>query len=324
VSLGKVFIPEPIAASGIDLLQGDCEIVAPWREGGELTESQQRALLHEADATIVRLFTISGDDIARSARLKVIGRHGVGVDSVDCDAATARGIPVVFTPNAHANAVAEHAVTLMMALARQVGPAWQAVIAGRFAERTRFAGVELAGKTLGVIGLGRIGSRVAQIAAHGLAMNVCAFDPVIDPQGYDGPARLVDSPQRVLSDSDFVTLHVPLNAHTKNMINEQTLRLIKPGGRLINTSRGGVIDESALVSALESGALAGAALDVYQTEPLPADHPLCTAANTLLTPHISSSTEEALDNMARDSAQGVLDVLSGGTPKHVANPEALQ
>lgn len=318
-----VFIPEPIAQCGLDLLQADCDLAAPWREGRALTESQLRPMLHEADATIVRLFAITGDDVERSTRLKVIARHGVGVDAVDCAAATARRIPVVFTPEANSNAVAEHTVTLMMALARQVGPAWRAVLDGRFADRTQIEGVELAGKTLGVVGLGRIGSRVTHIVTNGLDMHVLAYDPIVGPKTYSGPASLAESVEAVLAEADFVTLHVPLLPQTKKMINDQSLRGIKSGCRIINTSRGGVIDEAALMRALESGAVGGAALDVFETEPLPADHPLCTAPNTLLTPHISGSTREALENMARDAAQGVIDVLHGRRPQWLVNPESL-
>lgn len=318
-----IFIPEKIARCGLDLLRGECDLVAPWREGKRLQNAELRTLLYRADAVIIRLFEIGGDDIARCENLKVIGRHGVGVDNVDCHAASARQIPVVYTPHANANAVAEHAVALMMALARQIGPASRAVIDGRFQDRTRYEGVELADKTLGVIGLGRIGQRVARMAAAGLSMKVRAYDPVIDQGSYTGPAVIENSLETVMRQSDFLSLHVPLNPQTEKMINDRTLHMLKPDCRIINTSRGAVIDESALLKALDNGTVAGAALDVYENEPLPGDHPLCGAPNTLLTPHISSSTREALDNMARDAAQGVLDVLQGRRPQYVVNPEAL-
>ena len=318
-----VFIPEPIAASGIDLLPDQCEIVAPWRDGDTVSDDRLRSLFYEADAAITRLFRVGADDIERCRNLKVIARHGVGVDMVDCRAATAHGIPVLYTPGANSRSVAEHTIALIMALARQIGPAWQAVLGGRFDQRTSFEGIELAGKTLGLIGLGQVGRRVAEIAAQGLKMDVCGYDPLLEKDSYEGSASIEDSLEAVLRRADFLSLHVPLSPQTKHMLREKHLRQLKPGCRIVNTSRGGVVDEAALVRALESGEIAGAALDVFETEPLPAGHPLCSAPNTLLTPHIAGATREALDNMARDAAQGVLDVLNGRRPRHAVNPKVL-
>ena len=318
-----VFIPEPIAASGIELLQDQCEIVAPWRDGDAVSDDRLRSLFYEADAAITRLFRVGADDIERCRNLKVIARHGVGVDMVDCRAAAAHGIPVLYTPGANSRSVAEHTIALIMVLARQIGPAWQAVLNGRFDQRTSFEGIELAGKTLGLIGLGQVGRRVAEIAAQGLKMDVRGYDPIIEKDSYEGSASLEDSLEAVLRRADFLSLHVPLSPQTKHMLREKHLRQLKPGCHIVNTSRGGVIDEAALVRALESGEVAGAALDVFETEPLPAGHPLCSAPNTLLTPHIAGATREALDNMARDAAQGVLDVLNGRRPRHAVNPEVL-
>ena len=319
-----VLIPEKIAATGTDVLDPHCTLVAPWRNGGKpQAAAEVRTLLYDADAVIIRQFPVTGHDLARCRNLKVIGRHGVGVDNIDCTEATQRGIPIVYTPTANTQSVAEHTIALIMALAKQISPASQLVVSGRFSERIGHKGVELANKTLGVIGLGRIGQRVAAMAMHGLSMNVLTYDPLLDKDSYDGPARIEPSLEMVLPQSDFLTLHVPLNVHTHHMINYRTLNACKNGCRIINTSRGAVIDEQALVNALLNGQLAGAALDVYETEPLPGDHPLCTAPNTLLTPHISSSTCEALEHMARDSAQGVLDVLQGRRPQFIANPEVF-
>ena len=286
-----VFIPEPIAASGIDLLKDQCEIVAPWRDGDSVSDDALRSLFY---------------------------------DMVDCEAATARGIPVLFTPGANSRSVAEHTIALIMALARQIGPAWQAVLDGKFDQRTSFEGIELAGKTLGLIGLGQVGRRVAEIAAQGLKMEVCGYDPLLEKDGYEGSGSIEDSLEAVLRRADFLSLHVPLSPRTKHLITEKHLGQLKPGCRIINTSRGGVVDEAALVRALQTGEVSGAALDVFETEPLSADHPLCSAPNTLLTPHIAGATREALDNMARDAAQGVLAVLNGRRPRHAVNPEVLR
>ena len=319
-----VFVPEPIAASGMALLKAECECLAPWGSGDAMPpESRLREMLYAADAVIVRLFRITADDLARANRLKVVAKHGAGVDNIDCQAASAQRIPVVYTPDATTNAVAEHTLALMLALARQVCPAQAALREGRFGERGRFKGAELAGKTLAVIGLGRIGARVAHVAALGLDMQVHAYDPCVSKESYAGPASLEDSLEAVLRKADFLSLHVPLTPDTRQLINAHTLALLKPDCRLVNTSRGAVIDEAALVAALEKGQLAGAALDVFAEEPLPADHPLCRAPNILLTPHISSSTQECLERMSLQAAQGVLDVLQGRRPTYPVNPEVL-
>lgn len=322
-----VFIPEPIASSGLDLLKAECHCLAPWDHDPAPAADLQgdglnsgRALLYEADAVIVRLFKIDAQDILKAKRLKVISKHGAGVDNIDLQAATAAGIPVLYTPTATVNAVAEHTLALMLALTRQIGPASAALKEGRFSERGRFQGIELSGKILGIVGLGQIGTRVAQMASLGLGMTVHAYDPFIPRTSYTGPAIIEDSLELLFRKADILTLHVPLTPDTWHMINARSLAWVKPGCRLINTSRGAVIDEAALVPALNEGRLAGAALDVFEEEPLPADHPLCQAPNILLTPHISSLTQESLDRMSFQSAQGVLDVLHGRTPEHIVNP----
>jgi D-3-phosphoglycerate dehydrogenase len=285
-----VFVPEPIAACGMALLEAACDCVAPWAEGRVPTDAEARELLRGADAVIVRLFEIGAADLERCPRLKVIAKHGVGVDNIDCDAATARGIPVVFTPKANANSVAEHTIGLMLALARNVVPASVALREGRFADRSQFIGIELAGRTLGIVGLGRIGSRVAEIAATGLGMKVCGYDPYVAPGAYSGPAEQVESLDELLAMADFLTLHVGLTAETRRLLDDRRLARVKPGCRVLNTSRGAVVDESALVRALEEGRIAGAALDVTPQEPLPEDHPLWHMRNVVITPHTAGGS----------------------------------
>lgn len=317
-----VFVPEPIAECGMKLLRSECECLAPWAEQQMPGAAELRQLLTGADAAIVRLFPIREAEMASAPRLKVIAKHGVGVDNIDVAAATARKIPVLFTPTANANAVAEHAIALMLALARQLVPASEAMRGGRFHERSRIEGVELAGKTLGVVGLGRIGRRVAVMAARGFAMDVRAFDPFIQRgEGLDG-VTLEPSVEEVLRQADFLTLHLPLTAQTRHLVNADRLGLLKRTCRIINTSRGAVIDEAALGSALNSGQIGGAALDVFEQEPLPEDHILLKTPNTLLTPHIATSTREALDRMATDAAKGVLAVLRGERPEFCVNPDS--
>ena len=319
-----VLVPEIIARSGLDLLRDACDCRVPWEDDSALpNEAELRKILYEAHAVIVRLFTIDERDLQQAKNLRVIGKHGAGVDNIDCRAAAARNIPVVYTPGSTVQAVAEHALTLMLALARQLGPASAALSAGRFGERDLFKGVELGGKTLGLIGAGRIGSRLAQIAAGGLQMKVHAYDPQLDRATYAGPAVLEDSLEALLSRADFLSLHVPLTAATRHLLNESALKLCKRDCRIVNTSRGGVIDEAALAQALRDGALGGAALDVFEHEPPPTDHPLAGLPNVLLTPHIAGLTHQSQENTALQVAQGVLDVLNGRAPGHVANPEVF-
>jgi len=317
----RVFLPEPIAASGLELLRGECECLAPWDKSSP--RNREGSLLDDADAVIVRLFRIVREDLDRAKRLKVIAKHGVGVDNIDCEAATMRGIPVVYTPTANTNAVVEHTVCLMLALARQICPAIHALRDGWFSESNRFQEIELRGKMLGIVGLGRIGIRVAETAAKGFGMQVCAYDPFLDETPEKGLVSLEKTLEAVMEKADFLSLHLPLKPETRHLINSNSLKHIKPGSRLVNTSRGGVIDELDLVRALEEGQLAGAALDVFEKEPLPADHPLRHAPNVLLTPHISSATPESLERMALQAARGVLDWLHGKRPEHVVNPDVF-
>lgn len=312
----KLFIPEPISRSGTDLLETAVDCISPWREKNNDDPEKHRAELNDSDAVIVRLFKISAEDLERCSRLKVIAKHGVGVDNIDLQAAHERNIRVVYTPIANSNAVAEHAMSLLLALSRNIGPAFQAVRDGRFAERNRFQGVELAGKTLGIVGLGRIGSKVARMATAGFSMNAIGYDPYSEESQSDLPIERTGRIEDLFEKSDFLTFHVPLNDNTRHLVNQENLALVKPSCRIINTSRGGVVDENALRDALERGSIAGAALDVFEQEPLPETHPLCHAPNILLTPHISSSTKESLDRMAVDAATGVLDVLAGREPAY--------
>ena len=326
----KVFIPEPIDRSGLDLLRGECDCLAPWESQSAPSSNEQagkvnsdRDALMEADAVLVRLFRITEHDLLNADHLKVIAKHGTGVDNIDCQAATMRHIPVIYTPDANSNAVAEYTLALMLNLARHICASSTALKEGHFDKRSEYTGIELAGKTLAVIGMGRIGSQVAMKAAQGLNMIVYAYDPLIPQEKYSGPAILKDSLEEVLKNADYLTLHVPLTPDTKKMINDQSLKLIKPGCRIINTSRGAVIDEDALIRALNDRTIAGAALDVFQEEPLAADHPFCYIPNVLPTPHISSSTQESLERMSIQAAQGILDVFHGRRPKYIVNPEVL-
>lgn len=316
-----VLITEPIGAPGLRILEDVCTCIAPWRGGGSAPADAQRlrAHLRAADAVIVRLFQVREEDLAAAPRLKVVAKHDAGLDNIDCAAAARRGVPVIYTPGANSNAVAEHALGLLLALARNTSRADAVLRAAHPYQREQFLGSEVAGKTLGVVGLGRIGTRVARKAA-GLEMRVLACDPYVDRNAYRGPARFVDSLEQLLTAADFVTLHVPLTGATRRMIDAAALARLKPGGRLVNTSRGEVIDETALAAALDAGALAGAALDVFAEEPLAADHALTRTPNTLLTPHVSGLTAEAMAAVSVQVAQGVIAALHGRVPEELLAP----
>ncbi len=320
-----VFIPEFVHSGGCELLKTECDIVAPWLEGVSVmdmpqSDLAQRAPLFEADAVIVRTFTISSEDISRAVRLKAIVNHGVGVDNIDLKAAKEHGIPVAYTPTGNTNAVAEHVIALLMSLSRRVIPARQALIDGRFTDRNDYRGIEVAGKTLGIIGLGRIGNQVAK-KAIGMDMNVVAFDAFVPLEDFPGYVTGLDSFEEVLASADCITLHVPLTPETHHMINVNTLKLMKPEARIINTSRGPVIDQEALYQALRNGTIAGAALDVFEEEPLPANHVLNVLPNTILTPHIAGLTETAMERISMQAAQAVLDILQGRTPEYPVDGE---
>lgn len=313
-----VLVTERIAEGGLQLLDKSCEICAPWRQNRPTSEEE----LGTADAIIVRLFKITEAVLSSAPKLKVVGRHGAGLDNVDLKAATARSIPVVFTPSAQtmANAVAEQTVQMMLALARHTVAGDRMVRDGDFAQRSSLQGVELCGKTLGVIGLGAIGARVAEICRNGFRMRVVAYDPyrkVLPPQ--EAFTR-VESLHELLKQSDVVTLHLPSTPETSHLINAETLSYMKRSAMLINSSRGAVVDTLALAEALRRGDLQGAALDVFEKEPPPLDHPLMSAPRTIFSPHIGSSTEAAMERMAELVARQVIQVLKGERPAFVANP----
>ena len=315
-----VFLPEGLQPAGVALLEQHCDCIIPPKG----RHQEHWSSLYESDGVILRGACVTADDLAKTDRLKVIAKHGAGTDNIDIPAATAKGIPVVYTPTAPTVPVAEFTLGLMISLGRNLGAADATVREGRFTERLGLMGIEFDGKTLGVIGLGEIGRRVARNAAGGLNMRVFGYDPYVSAETYDGPAVIEDSLEALLAQSDVVTLHVPLTKATHHLINEESLRHMKPTALIINTSRGSVIDETALVPALAEGRLGGAALDVFEQEPLPADSPLCRLPNVVLAPHIASATPEAMDRMSVGAAQGVLDVLQGREPEYVVNREGLK
>jgi D-3-phosphoglycerate dehydrogenase len=247
--------------------------------------------------------------LARAGRLKVVGRAGVGVDNVDVAAATARGVVVMNTPYGNSITTAEHTIALMLALARRIPAADASMRAGRW-EKSRFIGVELAGKTLGVIGCGNVGANVAT-RARGLEMRVIAYDPFLAAERAEALGVEPVELDALLARADVITLHTPLTARTRNILNAETLARTKPGVRIVNCARGGLLDEAALLAALDSGHVAGAALDVFETEP-PRDDPLLARADVVCTPHLGASTIEAQEKVALQIAERISAFLTRG------------
>jgi D-3-phosphoglycerate dehydrogenase len=305
----KVLVREPIADAGIELLREKFDVDVD-------TESPLEEILGRYDALIVRSATkVTADVLARAERLKVVGRAGVGVDNVDVEAATRRGIVVANAPESNVVSAAEHTIGLLVALARNIPQAHAALVDGRW-ERSKWGGIELADKTLGVLGFGRIGRQVAR-RALGLQMKVVAYDPFVAGERFRElgaePATFDD----VLARADFVTLHLPLNDETRGAIGADALARMKQGARLINAARGELVDEQALVAALESGSLAGAAIDVYAEEPYAG--PLLRAPNVVVTPHLAASTDEAQDRAGVIVAEQVAAALEGGLVTNAVN-----
>lgn len=252
--------------------------------------------------------------------LKAVCRPGIGVDTVDLEAATERGILVINTPDAPTESTAEHAVALLMAVAKRVMTGDMYLRGNDSIDRGDMLGTELLDRNLGVVGYGRIGRRVAEICALGLRMNVTVYDPLVDLNS-PTPERitLTDDLDGLLRQSNFVTLHVPLLPQTRHLINEQSLALMQPGSYLINASRGPVVDEAALIQALQSGHLAGAGLDVFDPEPPLADNPLLKMKNVVVTPHIASGTDRGVHAMMHGVADQIIQILNGERPPYIVN-----
>jgi D-3-phosphoglycerate dehydrogenase len=255
--------------------------------------------------------------------LKMIAKPGIGVDNIDLDAATTRGILVCNTPDAPSESTAEHAVALLMAVAKRVMVGDMHLRGAADFGRDDMRGTELLGSKLGIVGYGRIGRRVAEMCALGIRMQVTIYDPLLasDVALPAGVSR-TDDVDAIFSENQFVTLHTPLLPATHHLANERRLRLMKPGSYLINASRGGVVDEGALIKVLQEGHLAGAGLDVFDPEPPLADNPLLKMNNVVLTPHIASNTDAGMAAMQAGTVENIVNILKGERPTWVANPEA--
>ncbi len=314
----RILVAEPLAPSGLEILRRHHEV----DERVGLTPEEYRAILPEYDALLVRSqVKVDAAMIAAGTRLSVIGRAGVGVDNVDLDAATHAGITVVNAPTGNTVAAAEHTIALMYALARRVASADASMRRGEW-RRSAFTGVELRGRVLGIVGLGKIGGAIAD-RARAMEMTVLGSDPFVTAEAAANHGIELVAFDELLQRSDVVTLHVPRTKTTAGMIGPEQLARMKPTAFLLNVARGGVVDEAALAEALATGTIAGAAVDVYSTEPPAADNPLLTAPNTVLTPHLGASTAEAQVAVAEEAAQQVLDVLDGRPARYAVNAPLL-
>ncbi len=255
--------------------------------------------------------------------LKQIAKPGIGVDNIDLNAATERGILVCNTPDAPTESTAEHAVALLMAVAKRVMAGDMQLRGNTSIKQKDIRGTELLGNTLGIVGYGRVGRRVAEMCAQGIKMKVTVYDPFL-PETPSLPAgvSMTSDLDAIFSENRFVTLHTPLLPNTRHLANERRLRLMKPGSYLINASRGAVVDEAALIKALQEGHLAGAGLDVFDPEPPQPDNPLLKMKNVVLTPHIASNTETGLAAMRIGTVDNIVRALQGERPLWIANPEA--
>jgi D-3-phosphoglycerate dehydrogenase len=308
VALHRVFVADAVSEGGLAVLRDRPGFQVEVRTG--LKPEALAAVIGGYDALIVRSATrVTAQALATPGRLKVIGRAGTGVDNIDMEAATRAGIVVLNTPGGNATAAAEQTMCLLLGLARHVAPANADLRAGRW-ERKAYTGVELAGKTLGVLGLGRIGREVVR-AALGLRMRVVAFDPYVPEAATADLGIARGTLEEVLAGCDFLTLHLPLVPETRRIVDAAALRRMRRGARLVNCARGGLVDEAALLAALESGHLAGAALDVFEEEP-PSDLALARHPRVLATPHLGASTVEAQERVGTEIAEKVRDYLERG------------
>jgi D-3-phosphoglycerate dehydrogenase / 2-oxoglutarate reductase len=304
-----IFIMDRIAEEVVAFLRQHHEVV-------DFPASRERDWKAEATALIVRTFQVREADIGQAQRLKIVAKHGSGVDNIDIAAANSKGIVVTNTPGANADAVAEYVLAMALTAARRVS------LSDR---RTRNGipdqaqdGIELGGKTLGLVGLGDIGSKTSLLFKNAFSARVVAYDPYAPASAFEqcSAQRAVDL-ATVLREADVISLHVPLLDSTRHLIGAEQLDMMKPTAILVNAARGGIVDESALHAALAAGRIAGAASDVFETEPPASNHPLFALDNFVGSPHIAGSSREALQRMGFGAARAVLAVLAGDTPDHV-------
>src|SRR3954462_12851380 len=317
----KILVADSISQRGIEEMTRDGALEVSTRTG--LGEAALVELIPQFSAIVVRSQTkVTAPIVNAGGKLRVIGRAGVGVDNVDVDAATRRGVIVMNAPGGNTISTAEHAFSLLLCAARKIPQAYSLLQGGKW-DRKNLEGVELFNKTLGIIGMGRIGSELSR-RAIAFGMRVMAYDPYLSAsRARTMQVELVEELDDLLAGADFITLHTPLTPETHHLLDSARLAKTKPGVRIINCARGGLVDENALVDALKSGQVAAAALDVFETEPLPSDSPLRAVQNLILTPHLGASTAEAQESVGIEIAQSIRAALLEGTIRNAVNMPTL-
>jgi D-3-phosphoglycerate dehydrogenase len=315
----KILIPQDISPEGKDWLTAKGYEIKMGRGTGP---EEIAADLEDCDAILARTAKYPARVLEAGNKLKVISRHGVGVDNIDVEAATNLGIWVTYAPESNAATVAEHTIAAILTLARRFFTLDRETRRGNWESRNSILGTDVAGLTLGLVGLGRIGARVAQKAALGLEMKVIGYDPFLPPERYPSVVTPVKSLDEILAQGDFISLHAPATEATRRLIGAREFSLMKKTAYFINAARGELVDEGALIEALQKGLIAGAAIDVYEKEPPEGNNPLFGLNNVLLTPHNASQTRQCMIRMALHAAQGIHEVLSGQEPTWPVNKPA--
>ncbi|KRE98234.1 D-3-phosphoglycerate dehydrogenase [Paenibacillus sp. Soil766] len=311
----KVLVSDPISDMGIQMLYDAADVEVVKQSG--LSEDELIAIIGEYDALLVRSQTkVTEKIMTAGTKLKVIGRAGVGVDNIDLEAATKRGIIVINAPDGNTIATCELTFAMMMATARMIPQAYKKTVGGEWDRK--FIGVELRNKTLGILGMGRIGSEVAK-RAKVFGMEVIGYDPFLTEERAEKMGVKLGTVNEIAAQADFITVHTPLTPETRHLISRTQFELMKPGIRIINCARGGIIDELALVEAIDQGIVAGAAFDVFEVEPPTKDHPFLTNPKVIVTPHLGASTIEAQENVAIDVSEEVLHILRNEPFKNAVN-----
>jgi len=317
----KILVSDPLSEEGLKILTDVKEFQVDVKT--ELKPDALKEAIKDYDALIVRSATKATKEVIdAAAKLKVIGRAGVGLDNVDLEAATQKGIIVMNTPGGNTISTAEHTMSMILALSRNIAQANASTKKGEW-KRSKFMGVEVYGKTLGIIGLGRIGKEVAKRALS-FGMKVLAYDPFLSREVAENVGVEIAELKELFQKSDYITVHTPLTDETKHLISAEQIAMMKKGVRLINCARGGIIDEQALVNAVKDGHVAGAAIDVFEKEPISPESELLKVDNIIITPHLGASTEEAQVNVAIEVAEIVRDALLGRGIRNAANYPCLE
>jgi D-3-phosphoglycerate dehydrogenase len=314
--MANILIADKLTEEGQEILADNGNNNVDYRP--EITPEELLESLPNYEAVVVRSRAqITGPMIEASPKLKVVGRAGVGLDNVDIKTATQCGVIVMNAPEGNTISTAEHTIAMLLSLARNIPPAHAVMTKGGW-DKSKFKGTELRGKTLGVVGMGRIGREVAQ-RMQAFKMKVLGYDPFVTSEVMKSIGVTEASVDEIVEQADFITVHVPLNDQTRDLISTEQFAKLKKGARLVNCARGGIINEVELAKALNEGTVAGAALDVFEVEPPAADHPLRTAKNVVLTPHLAASTSEAQQMVVRELAEQIVDVLNDNDVRNAAN-----